>query len=71
MSATPITVMQLISSFEIGGSERLLVGLLDSARADPGIRHVAVVMNDEIDRRQWETLLDTGVPAICLGRRRR
>jgi len=70
MSATPITVMQLISSFEIGGSERLLVGLLDSARADPGIRHIAVVMNDEIDPRQWASLLDTGVPAIRLGRRR-
>jgi len=70
MSAAPITVMQLISSFEIGGSERLLVGLLDSARADPGIRHVAVVMNDEIDPRQWEALLDTGVSAHRLGRRR-
>ena len=70
MTAAPITVMQLISSFEIGGSERLLVGLLDSARADPGIRHVAVVMNDEIDPRQWEALLATGVPAVQLGRRR-
>ena len=62
-----LRVMQLISSLQVGGAERLLINLLKSSQADD-VQFVTVVMNDEVDPNLRRELESVGAPVYFLAR---
>lgn len=60
--------MHLISSLEVGGSERLLIDLVKSCTETPQIPQVVVVMNDHVNPRMATELNATSVPTYFLNR---
>ncbi len=57
-----IRVMQLISSLQVGGAEKLLLSLLDSNDNTQEVRYVVVVMNSQVNpalKKQLEALNHT------------
>lgn len=61
-------VLHLISSLEVGGSERMLVNLVQSCTEVPQIAQVVVVMNDRVDRSLASELSSSSVPVYFLNR---
>lgn len=68
MANRPIHVMQLISSLEVGGAEKLLLDLLDSAREDNRIRFTVVVMNQSVNPEMKRRLDSFGLDVYYLNR---
>jgi glycosyltransferase involved in cell wall biosynthesis len=62
-----LRVMQLISSLEVGGAERLLINLVKSAQTDD-VKLVTVVMNDQVDPNLRQELECLGHPVYFLDR---
>lgn len=60
--------MQLISSLEIGGAERLLIDFVKSCTEVPAIPQIVVVMNDHVDPEMASELNSIAVPTYYLGR---
>jgi glycosyltransferase involved in cell wall biosynthesis len=60
--------LQLISSLEVGGAERLLIHFANSCSEKTQVPQVVVVMNDRVDKNLVEELNSTAVPAYYLGR---
>jgi len=64
-----INILHLISSFEVGGAEKLLIDLLKNAIAPSGVHYTVVVMNDKVDEELKKELLATGVNVYFLNRK--
>jgi glycosyltransferase involved in cell wall biosynthesis len=64
----PFTVMHLISSLRLGGSERLLVSTMQAAARERSQPYVIVVMNDRVDESLFAELKATGFPVYRLDR---
>jgi glycosyltransferase involved in cell wall biosynthesis len=62
------SVLQLISSLSVGGSERLLTSFAASCAERPGLPQVFVVINDKVNADLAETLAATGHPVYFLKR---
>lgn len=62
------SVLQLISSLSVGGSERLLISFAASCTGSPGLPQVFVVINDKINAHLAENLTATGHPVYFLKR---
>lgn len=60
--------MQLISSLEVGGAERLLIDFVKSCTEAPQIPQVVVVMNDHVDPEMASELNSIAIPTYYLGR---
>lgn len=63
-----IRVLQLISSLEVGGTEKLLLELLQASRCDERISFVVVVMNRHVDPAMRQRLGQIGYPVYYLDR---
>lgn len=63
----PLNVLQLISSLEVGGAEKLLIDFLRVARND-NARFTVVVMNDAVNPEMRRSLEALGYPVYFLGR---
>jgi glycosyltransferase involved in cell wall biosynthesis len=63
-----VNVMQLISSLEVGGAEKLLVDLLAACRDDDRINFTVVVMNRSINLDMQERLERLGLNVYYLNR---
>ncbi|WP_163806862.1 glycosyltransferase family 4 protein [Mycolicibacterium anyangense] len=61
-------MLQLISSLQVGGTERLLVNFVKSCADVPNFSQVVVVMNDRIDSDLASELNSTEVPVYYLNR---
>ncbi|MGY4758875.1 glycosyltransferase [Paenibacillus caseinilyticus] len=64
----PIRVLHLISSFEMGGAEKLLLDLLVESKNTNTADFVVVVMNDLVNEAMKKELLETGRPVYFLDR---
>lgn len=63
-----VSVLQLISSLTVGGSERLLTSFAASCGETPGLPQVFVVINDKMSSELAATLAATGHPVYFLKR---
>ncbi len=63
-------VMQLVSSLEVGGSEKLLLSFLSACRQSNRMDYVVVIMNQDINPTMWRELQALGYPVYCLKRPR-
>lgn len=64
----PPAVLHLISSLQVGGSERMLVNLVDSLTETSQTAHVVVVMNNRVERNLALEIKSTSVPVHFLDR---
>jgi glycosyltransferase involved in cell wall biosynthesis len=63
-----INVLQIISSLEVGGSEKLLLDLLSAARDDDRVNFTVVVMNQGVDPHMRERLDRLGLNVYYMDR---
>lgn len=68
MARRLVNVLQLISSLEVGGSEKLLLELLAASRDDDRVNYVVVVMNQSVNPAMQERLDRMGLPTYYLNR---
>lgn len=61
MAKSLLNVMQLISSLEVGGAEKLLIDLLASCRDDDRVNFTVVIMNQSINKDLQERLERLGL----------
>ncbi len=68
----PVRVLQLMSSMQVGGAEKLLVNLLESAQMDPisaaEIEYTVVVMNERINPELQRAIKEAGCTVYFLNR---
>ncbi len=64
-----INILQLISSLEVGGAEKLLVDLLKNTGVTSGLDFTVVVMNDKVSEKLKEELLEAGQNVYFLGKK--
>lgn len=62
------SVLQLISSLEVGGAEKLLIDLLEASRQNPDVHYVVVVMNRHVNPDMRKALEKQGFPVYYLDR---
>jgi len=70
-SKDKINVLHLISSFEVGGAEKLLINLLKNTPAHRYVKFTVIVMNDKVDEGLKKQLLSTGLSVYFLNRKER
>ncbi len=63
-----MNVLQLISSLEVGGAEKLLIDLLVAARDDERVNFIVIVMNQAVNPEMREKLERQGVTVYFLDR---
>ena len=64
-----INIMQLISSLEVGGAEKLLIDLLKNTDPASDVNFIVVVMNDRVNEALKQELLDTNYNVYFLNRK--
>ena len=67
MACKKINILQLISSLEVGGAEKLLIDLLYASNPDE-INFTIVVMNDKVNESLKKELLNTKCNVYFLNR---
>ncbi|GFN32769.1 glycosyltransferase [Paenibacillus xylaniclasticus] len=64
----PVNTLHIISSFQVGGAEKLLLDLVREGSASSRVSFVVVVMNDLVDEGMKQQLLATGCEVYFLNR---
>lgn len=68
MAKKTMNVLQLISSLEVGGSEKLLLSLLSACRDNDDVSYAVVVMNRNVNPQMREDLNRMSMPVYYLDR---